>query len=287
MSRVVIVIPIYKATPDYFEVLSFMQCLKVLQRYKICIITFDSLDVSFYTKELLKSGVDYTFEYFDKSYFQNIEGYNRLLISKGFYKRFEFYDYILVYQLDAYVFRDDLEYWCNKGYDYIGAPWFDSWSKANTDSKIIGVGNGGFSLRKVSAFLKVYSLNSFYKIRISNKELFLELKKMNLGSDLRIKIGSFKYFILRVLGKHNNTFFFIERYIDNEDIFWSEYIPLYFSHYKVANVLDAISFSFEANPNMLFKKNGNKLPFGCHAWWRYDLDFWSPYILSTVKQDVE
>ena len=30
---------------------------------------------------------------------------------------------MLIYQLDAYVFKDELLNWANKGYDYIGAPW--------------------------------------------------------------------------------------------------------------------------------------------------------------------
>ena len=30
---------------------------------------------------------------------------------------------MLIYQLDAFVFQDDLAYWCQQNYDYIGAPW--------------------------------------------------------------------------------------------------------------------------------------------------------------------
>jgi hypothetical protein len=26
--------------------------------------------------------------------------------------------------------------------------------------------------------------------------------------------------------------------------------------------------------------NGGKMPFGCHAWARYDRDFWLPFLVS-------
>ena len=53
--------------------------------------------------------------------------YNRLMMSEQFYRAFEGYEYILIYQLDCLVFSNALEEWCRKGYDYIGAPWFERW----------------------------------------------------------------------------------------------------------------------------------------------------------------
>ncbi|MFR6542216.1 MAG: DUF5672 family protein [Butyricimonas virosa] len=29
--------------------------------------------------------------------------------------------------IDAFVFRDELTYWCTLNYDYIGAPWLCKW----------------------------------------------------------------------------------------------------------------------------------------------------------------
>jgi hypothetical protein len=72
-------------------------------------------------------------ESFPKRYFENIEGYNELLLSASFYERFLDTKYILIYQLDAFVFKDELQEWCDKGYDYI-APWIAPqntlWSKS-------------------------------------------------------------------------------------------------------------------------------------------------------------
>src|ERR1044071_9510110 len=85
-------------------------------------------------------------------------------MSEPFYRAFEEYDYILIYQLDCLVFSNALEAWCHKGYDYIGAPWFERWHQlrsersAYPDEIVEGfgaVGNGGFSLRNVRAALDV------------------------------------------------------------------------------------------------------------------------------------
>jgi hypothetical protein len=61
-----------------------------------------------------------------------------------------------MYHLDSLVFNSNLHYWCNLNYDFIGAPWIKGpdlpWLREE------GVGNGGFSLRKVKSFLNL--LNS-------------------------------------------------------------------------------------------------------------------------------
>ena len=42
---------------------------------------------------------------------------------------------------------------------------------------------------------------------------------------------------------------------------------------------EAIAFSFELSPSYLYKLNGNYLPFGCHAWYKYEYEnFWKQHI---------
>jgi hypothetical protein len=53
-------------------------------------------------------------------------------LSEEFYQAFTDFEFMLIYQLDAFVFRDELADWCRSGYEYIGAPWlrdrdFTSW----------------------------------------------------------------------------------------------------------------------------------------------------------------
>ena len=42
------------------------------------------------------------------------------MVSPLFYLNFKKYRYLLIYQLDALVFRDELLEWCSKEIDYIG-----------------------------------------------------------------------------------------------------------------------------------------------------------------------
>lgn len=61
----------------------------------------------------------------------------------------------------------------------------------------------------------------------------------------------------------------------NEDIFFSMGNSDIF---RVAPVKVALEFSFEREVNRSFEMNEKKIPFGCHAWERYNLTFWKPYI---------
>lgn len=122
----IIIIPVYKSKTIRSEIASFNQCLKILFKHPICIITYKGLDTSFYTDLMVTAKVNFQIEYFAKKYFENLAGYNRLMLSLDFYKRFEDFEYMLIYQLDSWVFMDELDYWCSKEYDYIGAPWFEN-----------------------------------------------------------------------------------------------------------------------------------------------------------------
>ena len=44
------------------------------------------------------------------------------------YERYAAYEFMFTYELDAFVFKDELEKWCEQGWDYIGAPWFDGYN---------------------------------------------------------------------------------------------------------------------------------------------------------------
>ena len=94
-------------------------------------------------------------------FFADISGYTKLLLAKQFYQAFADYEYILIYQPDCLVFSDDLEYWCAKGWDYVGAPWFRDHENDPTGG-LWAVGNGGLSLRNVSSALAVLRSKLLY-----------------------------------------------------------------------------------------------------------------------------
>lgn len=229
---VAVVVPIYKEMAEVNERYSFWQCTEVLANYPIILVVPASLNTSYYEALTEKS---MHIVRFDDAYFKSVTAYSRLLTSKHFYNTFRTYDYILLYQLDAWVFKDNLAYWVKQGYDYIGAPWLEPPSISAHKKPIVNlskwlknkVGNGGLSLRKVES---------------------------------HIKWSWWVSFLFRLLPK-------------NEDMLWTLFVP-----FKKPSVKKALLFAFERNPSRSFVLTEQQLPFGCHAWEKYEIDFWKKYI---------
>ncbi|MCV9926867.1 hypothetical protein OIU83_04360 [Flavobacterium sp. LS1R49] len=255
-NTVKIIIPIYKEYFGELEEKSFLQCVKVLNNYDIVLVQPEGLDNSYITKEFDKiSTVS-----FPKRYFKDIEGYNELLLSSLFYESFLDSEYILIYQLDAFVYKDDLTIWCQKGYDYIGAPWiatpestvflkyynklarkFRSKRKNEREKIFFKVGNGGFSLRKTM---------SHYSITKTKQE-----------------------FISNFLNSESKEIYAIE------DVFWSIKAPEFDENFKIPNYKEALYFAIDRKPKIAFKLIDNQLPFGCHGINKPKVvDFWRPIL---------
>ena len=144
-NKYVVVIPVYKEM-DSFEIISLRQVLRVLGGYDICLVAPASMDVTAYMKYHL-----FSVKRFDDSYFTNTDSYSELLLSADFYRNFSNYEFMLIYQLDGFVFSDRLKEFCRLGYDYIGAPIpYTAWHHMPSL-----VGNGGVSLRRISKIIKL------------------------------------------------------------------------------------------------------------------------------------
>ncbi|WP_415944897.1 DUF5672 family protein [Selenomonas montiformis] len=144
---VVIVIPVYKEM-DSFEIISLQQILRVLGRYDICLVAPESMDITAYMKYH-----HFFIKRFDDSYFVNVDSYSELLLNMNFYRVFSDYEYMLIYQLDGFVFSDRLQEFCDLSYDYIGAPIpYIGWPKMPSL-----IGNGGVSLRKIAKCIALLS----------------------------------------------------------------------------------------------------------------------------------
>lgn len=145
MKNCCIVIPLYKEFNKLndFEKKSFNNYIEKLTRYDICIVCPQNLKTDKYENYGIKTIK------FENSFFKNIYEYNDLMLNTSFYEKFSNYEYILISQLDAYVFNDKLEYFIDLGYDYIGSLHYTP----HTQNKLIN-GNGGLSLRKVSSFIE-------------------------------------------------------------------------------------------------------------------------------------
>ncbi len=233
--EVAIIIPIYKENLSNSEIVSLKRVKDILGAFPIIFICNQNFNAVNYLKIIPNA----KFEYFKVSFFNSIEGYNKLMLSTNFYKRFFQYKFILIYQLDAYIFENELLFWCKKNYDYIGAPWVIS--PPNIKEKPLidmskwfkyEVGNGGFSLRKV-------------KSHYWNTIIFYPLLKV---------------------------------FIKNEDMFWGVLINWLNPFFKKPTFIEALKFAFEMKPKESYEINKYQLPFGVHAWQKYDEIFWLDFI---------
>jgi hypothetical protein len=244
MNKVVIIIPVYREILHPLEKIGVDRCLHILAKHPMIVIAPQGLTIPAPLNTL-------PCQYFAPEYFTSISTYSRLLLSREFYARFLSYEYMLLHQLDVFVFRDELREWCNRGYDYIGAPWIDElwpneppirqglpfWTRSRLFRFLTPldhrVGNGGFSLRRIRTMYQALTC----------------LKRT-----------------LRAWGGRN------------EDQFWSVAVPeCWWWRYRTPGVREALSFAFEENPSSSFELTGKRLPFGCHAWEQYEPEFWLPH----------
>jgi len=198
------------------------------------------------------------------------------MLSEKFYRSFIEYKYILIYHLDALVLSDQLEEWCNKDFDFIGAPWIK-----HKDAPYFGnpvyegkVGNAGFALKKINSFLRVLTSKKYAIEPKAHWEKYYASKK-----------GATKLFylhkrLIKYVLPFNNVKLDVARFTNlSEEIFWVTRAKHYYPEFKFPSVETALRFAFECVPRYCFEINNHKLPFGCHAWQRYDSDFWEPYLL--------
>ncbi len=252
--KVKVIVPIYTETLKGRELLSFRHNVEVLSRYPMAIVAPEGLNVEAIEREAPNCEViRVTRDWLGSN---GIAGYNHMMLSKEFYNLFSDCTYILICQPDAWIFKDELEQWCDKGYDYVGAPWpkrklynlpiikqylwlqhelFSRPNRLQHQDYFNKVGNGGLSLRRIESFVEACDV---YR---------------NVIKDFKANRGM-KW---------------------NEDWFWS-LIPKDF-HYPTFD--EALDFSFDVHPAICYKLNNGRLPMGCHGWFkRRNLPFWKPII---------
>lgn len=234
-SCVVVLIPIYKDTLDAIEQFSVDHSLKVLVGREVRFIAPKKLDAAYYRLRYPKIPI----ERFEPPCFDSIPEYNRLLMSVSFYDRFCNFDFMLILQTDAIVFRDELDHWCALPFDYVGAPWPKSFELhlqtgrfENGFSKHVRthVGNGGLSLRR-------------------------NWKCIQLLEEFPVEQGLFT-----ISGSSEDLFFSVMGTVSCD--------------FVLPNEVTASLFAMEGLPAYYQRINGGHLPMGAHAWAKNDIDFW-------------
>lgn len=212
---------------------------------------------------------------FPSHFFASRQGYNRLLLSSRFYRSFQSLEFVLIAQLDTLVFSDQAEFWCGRAWDYIGAPWGEAFSEQ--PERFDAVGNGGFSLRRVEAAMRVLStpvpaqLDGSLGVPPSDGLWPVVPPALLAVNKLR-----------RFLPKVSLESVLRRSYLGNEDVFWGLKARMFDPGFRVADVQEAMHFAFETNPAECFLSTGGQLPFGCHGWNRYGRSFWERHMDRAV-----
>ena len=241
-NKCVITVPIYKTEFDFDEYNSIKQLFRILGQYDIIAFYPESLDLTYY-----KNNFNFTnyYMFWDEYFTDYPKGYNKLMLQSGFYECFSEYEYMLVYQPDCWVFRNELEYWVNKEYDYVGSPFILNYEYKYYLTTQCHIGNGGFSLRKISFFKNlckqyehiINNLINYNDYMFGEDHIILQLKSYNI--DL-----------------HEN-------------------FPTFF---------EASKFSWEIAPHLMYQIHDKKLPFGCHGYNKIqDKQFWNDFICYDKK----
>ena len=250
-----VVVPVYRPELSADELLSLRQTHRVLAAHPRIAVGPKAL---FDAKPEWLAAFTHV-ECFEDRFFSSIPGYNELMVDPGFYARFAQYGHLLICQTDALPFHDALGAWCDRGYDYLGAPWLEDldryrlpslavWrhhrralrhqraGRLDADGHPTGtqfssqVGNGGFSLRRVAALQRALQAHAALRERY--------VRQMRAGL-------------------HRGY---------NEDVFFSVALSQAGAGLRIPRYDVALAFSIANAVPWALRQLGGQLPFGCHAW---------------------
>jgi hypothetical protein len=250
--RSAVVIPFHKTELSDLERFSLSRCVTVLGHHPIVLFGPRSIHPAAHLRLAPRASV-YGFA---DAHFSSIASYSRLLLSPSFYEAFADFDYMLVHQLDAFVFRDSLAEWCSRQYDYLGAPW---WNEAR--SLWWGVGNGGFSLRNVRSCLAVLR-----SPRTEDPDAYWAMERVVTDGRLRLALKYYRKW-QRQLGFRENVRAFLARFTAQdrpEDLFWGLHAVRFHPSFRVAPITAGLNFAIEGGLLEAQAHYASNPPFGCH-----------------------
>ncbi len=269
MSNPVIVIPCHKPKPTAEEAVSLLQCQKMLGDFPIFMLHPSGMKTNEYESIFPRL----QFLAVSPEWMASISAYNKMMISPFIFNTLARYSHILIHEPDAIVLKNELLFWCEQNFDYIGAPWFHSNQK--DDFTLKATGNFGLSLIKVSTVNHLFSRNPrWYTYSMITRDFLRGLR----GQVSHLKNA---WFAIGPQGKLANA---AALYKDHCDIFWSYLVPKVDSHFFIAPPEKAIRFAWETHPDKCQRICEDELPFGVHAWSKYD-----PNLIQAIlsKQNQE
>lgn len=228
-------VPVYKEIPSQTEAFSLMQ-LRLLEVQNVTLVCPEGLNLTHY----LHLWPELNVKSYSPEHFSSVQSYNDLVISSAFYEPFATdYEYVLIYQSDAFLLSNQILEFCKAGFDYYGAPWkvgfpqyyfaFNRWP-IRLNSKRFHVGNGGLSLRNIASTLDL----------LKRKE-----------------------------GHISKTFFMEDAFFG----YWGSTDP----YFHACPPQVAATFSLEMEPDFWMEKTGS-LPMGLHGFEVWHRDIYDPLL---------
>ncbi len=268
-NKIAVAIIHHKSIDNEHEELSVSHAKKFFKDYDVYSVTPSGVEI---LNEFRKI-------HFEDKFFANYVDNNYLRLLPKFYEKFSNYQFLLIYELDSLVFADNAIDFCSDQYDYIGAPWVRYLD--NGSIEFIGVGNSGFSIRNIESCLKVTTSDVLVNTPSS---YWQNIGRTRTGLN---KLISLVGCVSKLVPYRNNIDWFSKRFIygpkrvlaPHEDKFWHIHARHFNPDFKFAPLMRALEFSFEHAPQFCFENNNRQLPLGCHAWFKYDKDFWLPHLL--------
>ena len=216
---------------------------------------------------------DFAIVRFPDRYFGSANAQTRLMMTPAYYEAFSDYEFVLTYQLDALVLSDELLQWCDAGLDFVSAP---NYGLADHYSAPC---SGGFALRRVESFLRVLRSD---RPAVDPDEYW---RRLVAGKSAAARLANLPRKYLKRLHRFNN----VRREIDLllagpgpllEDEFFVSRGAHYNPGFRIPTIETALRFAFDETPRVAFELAGGRLPFGAHAWYKQDREFWAPYLLA-------
>lgn len=114
---VTVIIPILEPQINPTEEKLLHHALRILSGYPVIFVAGEGADLSIVREHAEHIDIIH----FPKRFFESRQHLGQLLLMTDFYDRFNWCDFLLIHELNSWVVKDELHYWCKQGYDYLKA----------------------------------------------------------------------------------------------------------------------------------------------------------------------
>lgn len=276
----VVVIPIPAPQLRAPEQLSLQRACRLLAAHPLVLLCPEgrAAAIAEAVAAVVGGGARFTLHPVPDPWMASVRAYNQLMLRPAFYAHYRAHSHLLIHQLDATVFADELLAWCGRPWDYIGPPCYGPDDPFDPlQPAFIGV--GGLSLRRVAAFEAALAAAPLV---FRHRDLRRHLRGWSRRGRLVMQA---RWLACRLSGgcrlpaPANGLAHWLGI---NEDRIFGRQLPAVLSSFRVAPYDEAVRFGIDRHPAEQLRRLG-RLPFGAHAWWTLPghRELWDPWLAQT------